>query len=268
MVDLEFRLFLRCGSPTDHTWHGIRGYTDPAAVNPFANPSNPTGDQISPPWNPALRPGDNDVTASIFLLLRTYNLPAQLFVCPGATNQYPDDFAGMGSQYRSNFSSPYNLGYSMTNPFPDRNVAPLVGWRWNSACNPGFALMADLNPGESFSASGPNCPVTYSYLYACSGPQTPSDPPWQQLQANSNNHAKKGQNVLYADGSVSWNPTAFAGLNQDNIYTAAGNQGSTSGLDNKWTSIAQINLPPGNEGDSQMQPSEQAQLVGFGVGIN
>ena len=57
--------------------------------------------------------------------------------------------------------------------------------------------MADLNPGERFSDC---CCITHSGLYGGNGPQTPTDPSNLQVMANSRNHNKKGQNVLYADG--------------------------------------------------------------------
>jgi prepilin-type processing-associated H-X9-DG protein len=47
------------------------------------------------------------------------------------------------------------------------------------------------------------------------------------VNANSNNHAGDGQNVLYADGHVDWTATIYAGsprpltnTPRDNIYTA------------------------------------------------
>ena len=39
-------------------------------------------------------------------------------------------------------------------------------------------------------------------------------------EANSPNHEREGQNVLYADGHVAYEPTPFVGLGRDNIYTA------------------------------------------------
>ena len=39
-------------------------------------------------------------------------------------------------------------------------------------------------------------------------------------EANSPNHEQEGQNVLYADGHVSYETTPFVGLNHDNIFTA------------------------------------------------
>ena len=58
--------------------------------------------------------------------------------------------------------------------------------------------------------------------------------------ANSRNHRGQGQNVLYGDGHVDWQPTPFGGpycspsstLNfRDNIYTGGGTQGSGGAAD-------------------------------------
>jgi len=40
-----------------------------------------------------------------------------------------------------------------------------------------------------------------------------------EASANSPNHDKDGQNILFGDGHVDWSSTAFAGRGQDNIYT-------------------------------------------------
>lgn len=261
-------------NPTD-TFAGLRGFSDPVATDPFANASNPTGDDVLPPWQVSKRPGDNDVTACIFLLLRTYNLPAALFVCPARYDMYPDTFSTMGiagassdPTRRSNFSSPYNLSYSISLPFPPANGWG-IGYRWNSTANAGFAIMADLNPGERFPDC---CVVTHSGLYGGNGPTTPSDPANIQAMANSRNHNKKGQNVLYADGHCEWAPTAFAGYNQDNIYTYAGSIGVTSGITNQWTTGSQLPFPWTmlQPNDSIMQPNEGDMInpTNGGIGIN
>jgi prepilin-type processing-associated H-X9-DG protein len=36
---------------------------------------------------------------------------------------------------------------------------------------------------------------------------------------NSNNHAKAGMNILFADGHVEFDANCLQGLNHDNIYT-------------------------------------------------
>ena len=37
--------------------------------------------------------------------------------------------------------------------------------------------------------------------------------------ANSKNHDRDGQNILYGDGHVSWESNPFSGVARDNIYT-------------------------------------------------
>ena len=39
-------------------------------------------------------------------------------------------------------------------------------------------------------------------------------------KANTNNHDKDGQNILYGDGHVAWESNPFVGVNRDNIYSA------------------------------------------------
>jgi len=43
---------------------------------------------------------------------------------------------------------------------------------------------------------------------------------------NSSNHKRKGQNVLFNDGHVSWEDTPFCGHSQDNIYTRSTQAGA------------------------------------------
>ncbi len=254
---------------------GLRGFSNPTASDTFTNAAVWNYDLPVQPWDTAHRPGDNDVTAAIFMLIKQYRLPAELFVCPGRGDPfYPDRFDTLGvagasrdPALRSNFSSPYNLGYSVSLPYPPPN-ANALGYRWGTKAKPGFAIMADLNPGERFIDS---CVVTTSGFFGGRGPQTPSDPPSLQRVANSRNHNKTGQNVLYADGHCEWSATAFAGYNQDNIYTFAAGTGTT-GNTNQWTSGAQcffaglfkLFYPE----DSIMQPNEGDTLVTVGLGIN
>jgi prepilin-type N-terminal cleavage/methylation domain-containing protein len=256
-------------SATDHTWLGLRAYTDPAGTDPFNNASNLYGDDVSPPWDPTKRPGDNDVTGALFMLIRAYKMPAKSFICPSDDQAYPDNFGGLTAMDRSNFSSPYNLSYSVSLPFPwDQTTAATLNYHWGTTCNPQFALMADLNPGESLNGTnGINCVVTVSGVHGGTGPQTPGDPARLQKAANSNNHYKAGQNVLYGDGHCEWHTTAFAGYQQDNIYTAQGSLTSTTGTSNFWTSASQIIVPPLSGNDSQMEPAIETRSISGNTGI-
>ena len=124
---------------TPDTCDGERGFSDPVALDPFAHATDPLWDNIFLPWNPARRPGDNDITACLFLLMRIYKLPPAVFVCPGRYDHYPDKFDTFGiagaladPTQRSNFTSPYNLSYSISLPFPPTNWFS-IGYRWGPA---------------------------------------------------------------------------------------------------------------------------------------
>lgn len=247
---------------------GLRGFSNPTAPDPFLNAAVWNWDQPSTPWNITKRPGDNDVTASLFLLVREYNISPKVFVCPSRTDYYPDSFPTLGvagashdPTQRSNFSSPYNLSYSVANMYLP-TLAEKLGWAWNIVkLKPSYALMADMNPGERYVNS---CTVIRSGWYGGIGPSTPTDPQWLQRRANSHNHQQDGQNVLYADGHVAWCQTAFAGYNNDNIYTLA--------WDNPWTSGASFSYGAGMikyPQDSQLLPWETVNLsTQGGLGLN
>jgi prepilin-type N-terminal cleavage/methylation domain-containing protein len=142
-----------------------------AAVDPF----QPGGPQA------------NDVTAALFLLMRTRRFPAILFVEPytDEIENSPDPAINPGS--RSNFTDyKKNLGYSYANPYAS-TAAVAAGFQFNNKINPSFALAADQNPGIA--------------------------------GKNSRNHEGRGQNVLFADIHVQWETTTACGVNGDDIYT-------------------------------------------------
>jgi type II secretory pathway pseudopilin PulG len=190
---------------------GWTAYTGPDDANPFARET-------------AVKP--NDVTASLWLLVRNgYLTDPGAFVCP-STNDWADPLrnaAGRGvkAAERANFRSKDNLSYSMTSPFNPAWDAS----EWSDTLPPRTVLLADMNPGTSGRRDDVTRPVA-------------GDGPKPQAWANSSNHAKAGQNVLYADGAVSFEPVAFCGveylpyrpksggvpeqprLDGDNIYTS------------------------------------------------
>jgi len=138
------------------------------------------------------RPGGplaNDVTADLFLLLRTQRLPAVVFTCPLTdVNTFEPDPAPR-PELRSNFTDRRkNLGYSYANPYPDA-AAEAVGYRLSTRLGAAFALAADLNPGTGDSS-------------------------------NSRNHESRGQNVLFGDGHVEWLDSPLVAVSRDNIYAS------------------------------------------------
>ncbi|HUB26479.1 MAG TPA: type II secretion system protein [Tepidisphaeraceae bacterium] len=166
-----------------------------------------TGPDASDPFSAPVRP--SDVTASLWLLVRGgYVTDLSVFVCP-SSNDRPDHLTdaigrSVPVHKRSNFRSPENLSYSYASPFSGSS-----GYCLNSDLLGGqFALMADLNPGR----------VAATIPYDAT--------PMELARANSPNHSHAGQNVLYADGSVSFEITPYCGVHPpdatdgDNIYTA------------------------------------------------
>jgi prepilin-type processing-associated H-X9-DG protein len=78
------------------------------------------------------------------------------------------------------------------------------------------------------------------------------------LSANTPNHAGDGQNVLYGDGHVDWQPSPFCGsqrpvvaVSKDNIYTRGVNAGA-------WGKSGGTAGAPQDEHDSVMLPGSDA----------
>jgi len=182
--------------------NGYTAFTGPFATNPFALPVQP-----------------NDVTASLWLLVRDGNITdLRVFICPSsrerADSMVNAGGVAVGRTGRSNFFSAGNLSYSYASPF-----SGYEDYHLNSDWLAGqFALMADKNPG-SLAAS-----VAHDA------------PPLELAKGNSLNHQQTGQNVLYADGSISFEHTPYCGVGRDannpigdNIFTALAARPLTAG---------------------------------------
>ena len=198
-------------------------YTGVACINPFG--------QDGPP-------AKNDVTAAMFLLLRTQDATPANFCCP-STAVKPAQLARAKSVLdMSNFPSEDNLSYSVALPYPDR-AAVNKGYRWNATLAAEFAVMADMNPGGVGA-----CDVT-----PAKGPRDENAPPQMMMRANSMNHDGAGQNVLYGDGHVAFADNPFVGAKHDNIYTVSGS------ADGSVTTSATIAGIPAWQGDSVLLPA-------------
>lgn len=157
------------------------------------------------------RPSDNDVGASLFLLMRSGDLVPEVFTCPSSNAERWDFGGGINTaQNWTNFNglsgTKTNLAYSYQNPFAN-TTALSAGFRFNNSMTAEFALAADINPGTAGTNDNVLLPETTSSAR-------------ETKQANSNNHDEDGQNVLYADGHVEFVNTPFVGVQRDNIYTA------------------------------------------------
>ncbi len=163
---------------------------------------------------------NNDVSAALFLLLRTQDLVPEVFVCP-SSNQEKFDYGGGGGSAASFTNWPgftavqNNLSYSYQNPYPSTG-ATSAGFKLNNSITAEFAVMSDKNPGLTTGTDN----VT-AVLSTSSSRDT--------RQGNSNNHDKDGQNILYGDGHVEFMQNPFVGVQRDNIFTARTVTTTTSG---------------------------------------
>jgi len=197
--------------------------------------STTSGTPFTPTWgtgatnsDPFLTngPSANDVTAALFLLLRTQDITPEVFICPSA-NAEKWDFGG-GANTALNWSNwngttgvQRNLSYSFQNPYASTN-AITSGFRWNVVIGSDFAIASDINPGSpgDGDVGGNNDNVKAV---------TTTSSARDMKQGNSNNHDEDGQNVLYADGHVNFEQNPFVGIQRDNIFTTKSGSTAFSG---------------------------------------
>jgi hypothetical protein len=166
-----------------------------------------TGASVSDPFS--TEGPRNDVSAAIFLLARTQDITAEIFVCPSSSAVKDNYGGGTNSAInRSNFSSvKRNLSYSIQNPYPSDGAIPEsdAAW-WTSTMSAEFAFASDMNPGTADGDDDVLLPTTASSAK-------------DMRRANSNNHDGDGQNVLFGDGHVDFLQNPFVGVQRDNIFT-------------------------------------------------
>jgi prepilin-type processing-associated H-X9-DG protein len=181
-------------------------------------------------------PQPNDVTASLFLLLRVEGLTSAVMVCP-SSKQSAWDFGGGANSaqnwtnWNGNESLSKHLSYSYQNPFGSK-AAIAAGWQIKNP-DATYAVASDMNPGGEAVTS-----VT----------RDSSDE--QMKHANSLNHGQEGQNVLYGDGHAEWMITPFCGTDHDNIFTAAGPE-----IEGQGRGTAVVAASPACHNDSILLPS-------------
>ena len=137
----------------------------------------------------------NDVTAAWLLPFQTQELSMERAVCP-STDQPAWDDPDVPATLLTNWPGPQYLSYSFQNPYP---AASADGWRWDATLGSDDPLAADQAP-RTLAA------VTYQSSTA------------EMKGANSPNHNRNGQNVMYADGHVDFEATPFMGVRDDFIY--------------------------------------------------
>lgn len=233
---------IKCASNLRQIGYGIQLYVNEnnqqyprtyfdAAATPV--PTEYTAWQVAKSFAPN-GPGPNDVSAALFLVLKTQDLTPKEFVCPTGQSR-PWDYGGQDKTMVSNFPGREFLGYGYTNPYPGQH-ARNKGFKLNTALSSDFAVAADMSPG------GP--------LLTTISPAAPRE---QMKKVNSPNHGGDGQNLLYADGHVDWATTPFAGVPRgptmvrDNVYAAEAD--AQAGI------VAAVRASPTDRDDSVILPT-------------
>jgi prepilin-type N-terminal cleavage/methylation domain-containing protein/prepilin-type processing-associated H-X9-DG protein len=176
-------------------------------ADPFANAAG-----VPTVAGPSYAPTYNDVTAALYLLLRTQDLVPEVFTCP-SSNAERFDYGGAGkgaldfTNWIGQKGVKTNVSYSYQNPYPN-GAAVGAGFKLNNSLTAEFAVMSDINPGVLPAASDDVTRV----MSTSSSRDT--------RLGNSNSHDKDGQNVLYGDGHVDFVQNPFVGVQRDNIFTA------------------------------------------------
>jgi prepilin-type N-terminal cleavage/methylation domain-containing protein len=201
--------------------------------------------------------GDNNVCASFFLILKTQEITAEVFICPSSQGERA---FGPGATKDTSSSSnwpeiPKNLTYSYASPFATASGSSSAiggGWKFNNSLGSDYPLAADINPGtKNGPPSNTNSVNTVPYN---AGKK-------QMQRANSNNHQNEGQNVVYADAHVEFQQTPYCGAPRvgnnntaipfrDNIYTAG--QGGADGSNSQYAPGS----PPSDPQDMLMLPDD------------
>jgi len=183
----------------------------PAGYTAFTGADSPS------PFERGTKVQPKDVTASLWLLVRTGMVGPERFVCPG-TSDTADPLLSLGrrvpADQRSHFSGPDHLSYSYCSPFSAAKDFRLTF----DKMQPDFAVVADRNPGAAAAESG----VTADGV---------NRDPLQLARVNSFNHQRAGQNVLYAAIHVEFQATPWCGVGsswqRDDIYTAQSKEPQT-----------------------------------------
>lgn len=167
----------------------------------------------SPGWTTAGRsPAQN-----LYLLVRNDYTQSEIFLCPsseqaGNKANYSDGTTVSGTGAFVSFpwdgkASGKTGSYSFIHPWrPFSRAGKSSADMWNCETDPRVVLGADNNNGSN----------------PCARESDGTVPTYDTLKnyANSTNHTKEGQNVLYADAHVNFEKTPYVGVNSDNIYSA------------------------------------------------
>jgi prepilin-type N-terminal cleavage/methylation domain-containing protein len=186
--------------------------------------------------------GTATIGASLYQLIKHVDVGTKSFICKGDKGAKPfalSDFTGYNPRINE-LRDAWDFGCgSYTNPNTrvtaatfDRFVAPYYSYAYqtpyvpraqasirlvdvlSTQSDPRLAVLADRSPYLVLSPDSTR--PAYQFNARIPKPNAATER-W----GNSTNHDNDGQNVLFNDGSVSFNTVPYCGIDGDNIYTMA-----------------------------------------------
>ena len=156
-------------------------------------------------------------TQAYWMLVRSGDVTVKQFICPSSLDDVPDPTAQIDLYY--DFTGYRNISYGYQVPFGPSDTRPREGMDHRQI------VAADKGPFYTSSYHPPfvGDPGAIEFMV------TLNDPPSSWRPFNSFNHGGQangeGQNVLFADGRVSFERIPAVGVDNDNIYTVIDGQG-------------------------------------------
>jgi prepilin-type processing-associated H-X9-DG protein len=152
----------------------------------------------SPWWKVGYQGAENHSnTRRAWLLVKQGYVEPDRFICPGRQGSRVVDFDTLEVAQYNDFPERAYVHFSIRIGCPDSRQQGLTVRR---------AIFADLNPIAE------KLPTDYSAPFNLRMCQ-------DLLTSNSTNHNRRGQNVLFCDGSVEFTRQRYTSISEDDIYT-------------------------------------------------
>ncbi len=166
----------------------------------------------------------NNVTASLFELVRGYGVDMKSFVCPATDDKQdskyldptkpPSQTDNVDIRSMWDFYQPQNLSYS-----PLFFVDATLKERWGSGAGSKWPLLSDDNdtPAKPTHPNGNGVHKNTERYMGTLDPSKRKEIP--RVEENSTHHAGgEGQSVMFGDGHASFETDPFVGPSDDNIF--------------------------------------------------
>ena len=171
--------------------------------------------------------GSATISSSFYLLVKYYQAPTRLFLCPGDKGTTEFKLSDMQYSIPANFElmNAWDFGPAAT-AYKSCSFSyhtPYNTYALTTSRDPNLAVAADRSPWIASPASAPASLASFR-------PDLPgaTGTPEQARRGNARAHASDGQNVLFLDGRVTFETRSYCGIGGDNIYLLSNTVGEGS----------------------------------------